>query len=57
MLSYIKGHLTSIEGIEVFPMISLIIFFLFFIGLGIYVFRADKTRINEIKNIPLDENE
>lgn len=55
MLSYLKGHLTSIDGIEIYPIISLLIFFLFFVGLGIYIFRADKEKINEIKNIPLDD--
>jgi cytochrome c oxidase cbb3-type subunit IV len=56
MLSYIKGHMTSIEGIEIFPLISFLIFFAFFIGLIWYVIRVDKDKINEIKNIPL-ENE
>lgn len=55
MLSYIKGNLTSIDGIEIFPIVSLIIFFSFFVGLGIYVWRSDKNRINEVKNMPLDE--
>ena len=58
MLSYLKGHLTSIEGIEIFPLISFVIFFAFFIGLLYYVMTADKNKINEIKNIPLEnENE
>jgi len=56
MLSYIKGHLTSIDGIEIFPVISLIIFFSFFVGLGIYVFTSDKSKREEIKNIPLEDN-
>lgn len=56
MLSYIKGHLTSIEGIEIFPIISLIIFFTFFVGLGIYILKWDKSKRNEIKQIPLDDN-
>lgn len=56
MLSYIKGHLTSIDGIEIFPIISLLIFFTFFVGLGVYVFRSDKARRQEIKNIPLEDN-
>jgi cytochrome c oxidase cbb3-type subunit IV len=55
MLSYIKGALTSIEGIEIFPVISLVIFFSFFVGLGIYVMRTDRSRIEEIKRTPLDE--
>ncbi len=48
--------MTSIEGIEIFPLISFLIFFAFFIGLIWYVIRVDKDKINEIKNIPL-ENE
>ncbi len=55
MLTFIKGHLTSIDGIEIFPVISLLIFFTFFVGLGIYVFRADRKKIEEIERIPLDE--
>ncbi len=55
MLSYIKGHLTSIDGIEIFPIISFLIFFSFFLGLLIYVIKADRNKIDEIKNIPLDE--
>jgi len=55
MLSYIKGHLTSIDGIEIFPIISLVIFFSFFVGLGIYIMKFDKSKRDEIKNIPLDD--
>lgn len=55
MLSYIKGNLTSIDGIEIFPIISLVIFFTFFVGLGIYILRTDRKTIEEIKRIPLDE--
>ena len=54
MLSYIKGHLTSIEGIEIYPIISFEIFFTFFIGLLYYVIKTDKKTIEEIKNMPLD---
>lgn len=56
MLSYIKGHLTSIDGIEIYPIISLVIFFTFFVGLGIYVMRSDKKKRQEHKNIPLEDN-
>lgn len=57
MLSYVKGHLNSIDGIEIYPIISFIIFFSFFIGLSIYVFTMKKSKVEEMKNIPLeDEN-
>ncbi len=57
MLKFIKHHMETIAGIEVFPLISLIIFFLFFIGLTIYVVKADKNHFNQIANIPLDSKE
>lgn len=56
MLKFVKHHMETIAGIEVFPLISLIIFFLFFVGLFIYVARTDKKSINEISRIPLDTN-
>jgi hypothetical protein len=57
MLSYIKNHLTSIDGIEIYPIVSLVIFFTFFVGLGIYILRADRSKIEEIKQITLDDND
>jgi len=57
MLKFIKGHLTSIGGIEIYPMISFLIFFIFFIGVTWWVFRQDKNLIRELSNIPLDGNQ
>ena len=55
MLKYVKGNLETIDGIEIYPIISFLIFFTFFVGLGVYVFKMKKDRINELKNIPLEE--
>ena len=55
MLRFISNNLTSIDGIEIFPIISLLIFFSFFIGLGIYMVKVDKKKIKELKNLPLEE--
>lgn len=55
MLRFIKEHVATIDGIEVFPIISLLIFFAFFIGLGIYIFKVDKKKIDELKSLPLEE--
>jgi cytochrome c oxidase cbb3-type subunit IV len=57
MLKFIKGHLTSIGGIEIYPMISFLIFFIFFIGVTWWVFRQDKNLIRELSDIPLDGNQ
>lgn len=53
MLKYIKEHMSTIEGIEIFPLISLIIFVLFFTGLIWWVFRADKKKMKDMSNYPL----
>lgn len=54
MLKFIKHHMETISGIEIYPLISFVIFFIFFIGLIIYVFKTDKKVIDAIANIPLD---
>ncbi|MEX1190159.1 MAG: CcoQ/FixQ family Cbb3-type cytochrome c oxidase assembly chaperone [Bacteroidia bacterium] len=51
------NYLESIAGIDIFPMISLIIFFLFFVILLIYLMLSDKQEILAMKNLPLDQNE
>jgi cbb3-type cytochrome oxidase subunit 3 len=38
-------------------MISLVIFFLFFVVLLYYVKKMDKEKVNELSRIPLDDNE
>lgn len=56
MLKFIKGHMDSIEGINIYPIISLAIFFTFFIMLGVWVFIQRKEHINYLNNLPFDEN-
>jgi cytochrome c oxidase cbb3-type subunit 3 len=50
-----KHYFERIIGIEIYPLISLFLFILFFIGLLIWVFRADKKYIHEMSHVPLDE--
>jgi uncharacterized protein involved in cysteine biosynthesis len=47
----------SIEGIEIYPILSLIIFFVFFVALFWWVFTAKKDYIETVSNIPLDNNQ
>lgn len=53
-LSY---YLSDIEGVSIYPIISLIIFFVFFIGLFIWVRRLSKSTVDTYKNIPLEDNQ
>lgn len=54
MLKFIKGHMESILGIEIYPIISLLIFFTFFVVLFFWVLTAKKEYINEVSQLPLD---
>jgi cytochrome c oxidase cbb3-type subunit IV len=51
-----KEVLRSIEGVEIFPVVSFVIFGLFFVFLLIYVLGFEKQFIIEMKNSPLDDN-
>jgi len=57
MLKFIKGNLEQIDGVAIYPIISLLIFFGFFVVLFWWVFTAKKDHINEVSNIPLDNNQ
>ncbi len=56
MLKFIKGHLESIEGVATYPMISLLIFFVFFVLLFWWVFTARKEYIKEVSELPLEDD-
>ncbi len=50
-----RNYLETIAGVGIFPLISLIIFFVFFVALLFYVFKLDNKSINKMKNIPLND--
>jgi cbb3-type cytochrome oxidase subunit 3 len=54
MLKFVKNHMESITGIEIYPIISLLIFFIFFIGLFWWVFTAKKDYLDTVSHLPLD---
>ncbi|WP_432410082.1 CcoQ/FixQ family Cbb3-type cytochrome c oxidase assembly chaperone [Rasiella sp. SM2506] len=57
MLRYIKGNLENIDGVAIYPIISLLIFFIFFAVLFYWVWTAKKEHIEEVSNIPLENDE
>ncbi|WP_274474541.1 CcoQ/FixQ family Cbb3-type cytochrome c oxidase assembly chaperone [Mangrovimonas aestuarii] len=54
MLKFVKNHMDSISGIEIYPIVSLLIFFIFFVLLFWWVLTAKKEYINKVSNLPLD---
>lgn len=51
-----KDVLRDIDGISIYPVISLIVFALFFVFLTVSVVKMKKGYITDMKNLPLDES-
>lgn len=56
MFEQVKHNLETIEGVAIFPILSLLIFFFFFVGLGIWVLSYKKEKIDELSQMPLSDN-
>ena len=50
-----KEVLQSIEGVEFYTIVSMIIFILFFIGMTIWLFKVDRNYIKTMSELPLNE--
>ena len=48
--------MTGIDGIEIFPILSLLIFTLFFAFVITYVIRMSKAQVDEASSIPLEDD-
>ena len=53
----IKELLQSIDGVLVYPLISMIVFMLFFTVIIVWMFRVDKNYIKKMENLPLEKDE
>jgi len=51
-----KEVLQSIEGIEFYTIVSMLILILFFIGMIIWILKVDKKYIKHMSELPLNEN-
>ena len=57
MFKFIKKYAETMDNISIYPLISLMIFFIFFLALLIYVKKMGKKSVQILANIPLDVNE
>jgi len=51
-----KNVLQNINNIEIWPIISFVIFFVFFLCLLWWVFKVDKDFIARMASLPMDDN-
>ena len=56
MLKFIKHNLAGIEGVEIYPIISLLLFFIVFITMIVFVLKLPKKSIDEVSQLPLDND-
>ncbi|MGD1840880.1 MAG: CcoQ/FixQ family Cbb3-type cytochrome c oxidase assembly chaperone [Thermonemataceae bacterium] len=52
-----KHYFELVDNVAIYPIISLTIFFLFFIGLGIHVMRMKTKHIEELEQLPLGDDD
>jgi cytochrome c oxidase cbb3-type subunit IV len=56
MLKFIKHNMETIVDIEIYPIISLLIFFTIFVSYAIYAFTRSKDEIDRMSVMPLEDN-
>lgn len=57
MFKFIKQYAETISQVNIYPMISLLIFFVFFIVLLVLVKKMKRERVEELSNLPFEKEE
>ncbi len=52
-----SNYLVEIGGVSIYPIISLLLFVVFFVGVLAWVFFMDRNKVNYLANLPLGTNE
>lgn len=52
-----RTYLEQITGVDIYPLISLVLFFSFFSLLAYWALRVNKRYISNLKQIPFSEDE
>lgn len=53
MLKFIKHHLDTIAGVDIYPVLSFVIFFSFFLVVLWWVRRTGRAHVEHMSNLPL----
>ncbi len=57
MMKFVKNYMETIDGVANYPMISLLIFFVFFVLLFWWVLTASKQHVKEMSELPLEDEQ
>lgn len=55
-MKLVSHYFESISGIAIYPIISFLIFFFFFLAVTYLVITMDKKKVEELANMPLDQD-
>ncbi|MBP7239094.1 MAG: hypothetical protein KBA14_02635 [Saprospiraceae bacterium] len=50
-----SSYLEQIAGVSIYPIISLVMFVVFFTGVMIWIYSIDKKEIEHMENLPLQD--
>lgn len=53
----LKNYLATIDGVGIYPLITLLLFFGFFTVLVLFVFRLRKEQVEAMNRLPLGDEE
>jgi cbb3-type cytochrome oxidase subunit 3 len=57
MIRFVKHYFDGIADVEIYPIISLLLFFIVFVTMLVHVLKMPKKNIEKISNLPLEEDE
>lgn len=52
-----KEIFEGIDGIDIYPIFSLLLFLVFFVSTALWIVRLDKGYVKEMENLPLENSE
>ena len=55
MFSFIKKYTETMQDKNIYPLFSLLVFVVFFVGVLWYVKVLDSKQVEKIKNLPLEQ--
>lgn len=55
MLKFVKHNMETIVGIEIYPIISLVLFFVIFTAFLVYAMTYSKDKIKELSQLPFKD--
>ena len=57
MLKFVKHNMETINGVDIYPIISLVLFFIVFVSFFVYAMTYSKDKIKELSELPFKDEQ